>query len=98
MVFICFYHFQKILGIFASPLCTIFWVLVGTLGRPLLELSSLKILPGGRGIVRRPGSPENAGGKDPWFDSRRSTPVQHILLDGEHEHKEDHKDDEDDKG
>ena len=32
------------------------------------------------GVVRRPGSPENAGGKGPQFDSCRGAPVQHIML------------------
>ena len=59
----------------------------------------VKILRGGRGVVRRPGSPENIGGKGPGFDSRRGEPAQHILLDvdddEDDEHEEDHKDDED---
>ena len=48
---------------------------------------SLKILSGGCGVVRLPGSPENAGRKGPRFDSRR------ILLDigdeGEGAHEDD---------
>ena len=41
-----------------------------------------KFLPGGPGIVRRPGFAENVGGKGPGFDSRRA-PVQRILFDVE---------------
>ena len=45
-------------------------------------------------LFGRPGSPENAGGKGPGFDSRHGAPVQHILLTiGE----EDYKDNEEDK-
>ena len=61
---------------------------------------SLKILPGGPDVVRRPGSPENARGKGAGFDSPRRAPIQHILLnydDGEDdEHEEDYKDNKDD--
>ena len=45
--------------------------------------------------------PGSARGKGPGFDSRRSAPVQHILLEiDDDEDEEDHKDDEDegDKG
>ena len=61
---------------------------------------SLKILPGGRGVVGRLGSPENARGKGPGFDSRCGAPVQHILRDiddddEDDEHEGDHKDDDD---
>ena len=33
---------------------------------------------GRQGVVRRSGSPENAGGKGPAFDSGRGAMVQHI--------------------
>ena len=56
-----------------------------------------KIFPG---IVLRPGSPENTGGKGPGLDSRRTAPVQHILFDvdddADDEYEEAPKDDEDD--
>ena len=55
----------------------------GTLGRFLPDCPSRKILSGGRGVIRHPGSPENTG--------KRSRIHPHILL----EHKEDHKDEED---
>ena len=42
---------------------------------------SLYILPGGRGVVRRPGCLENTGKKGLGFDSRRGVSVQHILFD-----------------
>ena len=38
-----------------------------------------KKLSGGRGVVRRPGSPENAGGKGPRLDSPPARPGDHIL-------------------
>ena len=47
-----------------------------------------KILPGGTGVVRHPGFRENIGEKGPAFDSRRSAPVQHILLDIDDEDKD----------
>ena len=46
-------------------------------------------------LFGRPGSPENAGGKGPGFDSRHGAPVQHILLTIGDE--EDYKDNEEDK-
>ena len=41
---------------------------------------SLNILPDGQVVVRRPGSPENAGAIDFGFDSRRSAPVRTSCL------------------
>ena len=53
----------------------------GTLGRPLLELSHSQNLAwwAGRGVVRRPGSPEKCREKGPGFDFRRGASVYHIL-------------------
>ena len=56
---------------------------------------NLKILPGGRGIVRRPGSAENAGGKGPGFDSRRGALGQDILLDIDDDEDDEHDEHED---
>ena len=79
------------------PLCRKFWwFLFLHFGQFSGIFRHIKILPGGRGVVRSPGSPENIEGKDPGFDSRRGEPAQHILLDDEDdEHEEDYKDDKD---
>ena len=54
-----------------------------------LEKSFLKIFR----VVRRLGSPENAVGKSPGFDSRRSAYVQQILLDVIDDDEEEEEDD-----
>ena len=89
-------------SILCFPHWTIFWDFLAYWGGLFWKCPSLKILPGGRGVVGCLGSPENARGKGPGFDSRCGAPVQHILRDiddddEDDEHEGAHKDDEYDK-
>ena len=67
----------------------------------MLQLSRPQNFAWWADVVRRPGSSENAEGKGSGFDSRRSAPVQHILLDlddsEDAEHEGGRKDDEEDE-
>ncbi len=67
----------------------------------MLQLSRPQNFAWWADVVRRPGSSENAEGKGSGFDSRRSAPVQHILLDlddsEDAEHEGCRKDDEEDE-